>query len=65
MSSGLLVFVCYSNKYTLAMGNKRLSYTSSFKLQVQYAEKHGRRPAGHKFDVNEQCIREWCKQKKG
>jgi hypothetical protein len=46
-------FVCYSNRYTLAVGSKRLSYTTSFKLQVfQYAEKHGRRSAGCKFSVN-------------
>jgi hypothetical protein len=31
---------------------------------LQYAEKHGQSPAGCKFEVNKQCIREWCKQKK-
>jgi hypothetical protein len=47
------------------MGNKRLSYTASFKLQiVQYEEKHSKRPAGRKFDVNEQCVTECCKKKK-
>jgi hypothetical protein len=30
---------------------------------VQYAEKHGKRPAGHKVGVNEQCISKWCKKK--
>jgi hypothetical protein len=49
----LLVWVSYSNKYCLAMGNKRLSYTVNFNLQaLQYAVKEGKRPAGHKFDVN-------------
>jgi hypothetical protein len=38
MSSGFLVFVCCSNMYTLAVGNKILSYSTSFKLKVlQYA----------------------------
>jgi transposase-like protein len=47
------------------MVNKILSYTPRFKLEaVQYAEKLGKRPAGRKFDVNKQCVREWCKQKK-
>jgi hypothetical protein len=64
MSSGLLVRVCYSNKYNLAMGNKTMSYNQSFKLQVvQYAEKHGKWLAGSKFYMNEQCIGQWCKQK--
>jgi hypothetical protein len=37
----------------------------SLKLQVvQYAEKHGKRPASCKFYMNEQCVREWCKQNK-
>jgi hypothetical protein len=41
------------------MGNKRLRYTMSFKQQVvQYVKKHGKSPAGCKFDVNEQCVRE-------
>jgi hypothetical protein len=63
-SSGLLVRVCYSNKYCLAVRNRRLSYATSFKLHaVQYAEKHDKRHAGHEFDVNEQCNREWCKQR--
>jgi hypothetical protein len=41
------------------MDNKRPSYTVIFKLQVvQYAEKHGKRPAGHKSNANEQCVKE-------
>jgi hypothetical protein len=64
MSSDLLVQVCYNNKYCLDMGNKGLNYSVSFKLQVvPYAEKHGNRPAGHTFDVNEQCVWVWGKQK--
>jgi hypothetical protein len=46
MSSGLLVQVHYSNKCCPAMSNE-IELTLSFKLQVvQYAEKHGKRPAG-------------------
>jgi deoxyribodipyrimidine photolyase len=45
------------------MGNKRLSYIASFRLHVvQYAEKYGKKSAGHKFDVRKQCIREWCEK---
>jgi hypothetical protein len=46
------------------MGNKRQGYMANCKPQaVQYPEKHSTRSAGHKFDVNEQCIRECCIQK--
>jgi hypothetical protein len=35
-----------------------------FKLQVvQHAQKHGKR-RDHKFDVNNQSIGEWCKEKR-
>jgi ribosomal protein L28 len=46
------------------MGNKRISYATSFELEVaQYAKKHSKRPTGRKFEVNEQHVREWCEQK--
>jgi hypothetical protein len=46
------------------MGNKRLSYTMSFKLEVVHcAEKPGKIPAVWKFDVNKPSLRECCKQK--
>ena len=38
----------------------RRSYTAVFKLQViSYAEEHGNRAAGRKFDVDESNVRKW------
>jgi hypothetical protein len=60
LSAYVFWFVGFCNKYTLAMGNKRLKNTASFKLQVvQYAETRGKRPGGRKFDVNKECVTEW------
>ncbi|KAL1437234.1 hypothetical protein MTO96_048954 [Rhipicephalus appendiculatus] len=37
---------------------------ASFKLQViEYAEEHGKREAGRKYDVDEKRVRYWIKQK--
>ena len=40
------------------------SYTAVFKLQViSYAEEHGHRAAGRKFDVDESNVRKWRRNK--
>ena len=42
----------------------RRSYTAVFKLQViSYAEEHGNRAAGRKFDVDESNVRKWRRNK--
>ena len=42
----------------------RRSYTAVFKLQViSYAEEHGDRAAGRKFDVDESNVRKWRRNK--
>lgn len=42
------------------MGRVRAGYTSKFKLQVvRYAQEHGNRAAGRKFDVDEKNVRRW------
>jgi hypothetical protein len=47
------------------MGNKTLSYTANFKLQVvHYTNKHSKRLAGHTFDVNKQFVGEWYTRRK-
>lgn len=47
------------------MGKYRRAYAAGFKLQVvKYAEEHGKRAAGRKFDVDEKCVRCWCIQQK-
>ena len=44
----------------------RRSYTAVFKLQViSYAEEHGNRAAGRKFDVDESNVRKWRRNKRG
>ncbi|KAH7952955.1 hypothetical protein HPB49_002979 [Dermacentor silvarum] len=46
------------------MGRHLRSFTASFKLQVtEYAEEHGKREAGRKYDVDEKRVRYWIKQK--
>ncbi|XP_049273679.1 nuclear pore complex protein Nup155 [Rhipicephalus sanguineus] len=46
------------------MGRHLRSFTAAFKLQViEYAEEHGKREAGCKFDVDEKRVRYWTKQK--
>ncbi|KAH7953166.1 hypothetical protein HPB49_005494 [Dermacentor silvarum] len=46
------------------MGRHLRSFTASFKLQVtEYAEEHGKREAGRKYDVHEKRVRYWIKQK--
>lgn len=43
-----------------------MSYTASLKLKVvQYTEKHGKRPAGHKFYEKEQNVRECTEKQAG
>ena len=44
--------------------NRRQSYTNEFKLMaLEYANKHGNRPAARFFHINESSIRQWKKQK--
>ncbi|KAL1472121.1 hypothetical protein MTO96_023164 [Rhipicephalus appendiculatus] len=46
------------------MGRHLRSFTAAFKLQViEYAEEHGKREAGRKYDVDEKRLRYWIKQK--
>lgn len=46
------------------MGRHLRSFTAAFKLQViEYAEEHGKREAGRKYDVDEKRVRYWIKQK--
>jgi len=43
---------------------KRNSYTADFKLTaIAYAEVHGNRATGRKFDIDESVIRGWRKEK--
>ncbi|KAH7953143.1 hypothetical protein HPB49_005088 [Dermacentor silvarum] len=46
------------------MGRHLRSFTASLKLQVtEYAEEHGKREAGRKYDVDEKHVLYWIKQK--
>ncbi|KAH9379826.1 hypothetical protein HPB48_010401 [Haemaphysalis longicornis] len=46
------------------MGRRFRSFTAAFTLQViEYAEEHGKREAGCKFDMDEKRVRYWIKQK--
>jgi hypothetical protein len=58
-------YVCFLHMGHWSATDISVFYSGRVKLQVvQYAENHGKRPAGRKFDVNKYCVREWCKQKK-
>ncbi|KAH7933216.1 hypothetical protein HPB49_010399 [Dermacentor silvarum] len=46
------------------MGRHLRLFTTSFKLQVtEYAENHGKREAGRKYDVDEKRVPYWINQK--
>ncbi|KAH8028388.1 hypothetical protein HPB51_016501 [Rhipicephalus microplus] len=46
------------------MGRHLRSFTAAFKLQViDYAEEHGKRATGQKYDVDEKRVRYWMEQK--
>lgn len=46
------------------MGRVRASYSAKFKLQVvNFAQEHGNREAGRKFDVDERNVRRWMQSK--
>jgi transposase-like protein len=46
------------------MGKVRACYTAKFKLEVvRYAQEHGNRAVGRKFDVDETNVRRWSAEK--
>lgn len=55
----------FENQATQSHKGERIkSYTLKFKLQaVMYADLHGNRFVGRKFNVDVWCIREWRKKK--
>ena len=47
----------------MATRSRYRSFTAKEKLRIiEEAENVGNRAAGRKYDVNERCIRDWCKK---
>lgn len=60
-----VLFACFQpGVYILTLGQVPKHQTAGFKVtMIEFALEHGKRAASRKFDVNDKCVRRWCRQK--